>query len=139
MIPALRNCLSPTELIRIPYSAACNLQEIPLCQITMSSGTTFPDPGLDQGSNTYVGVTIVTASFTFISTITVALRLAYRAFTASLKWDDWVCLSALLFAYALLVTTILISTVGQAGHHIYEYDRHDLQKHIKVRYILPNL
>ncbi|KAL4950324.1 hypothetical protein BDW69DRAFT_187468 [Aspergillus filifer] len=98
----------------------------------MSSGTPFPDPRLDQGSNTYVSVTIVTASFTFISTIIVALRLAYRAFTASLKWDDWVCLGALLFAYALLVTTILISTVGQAGHHIYEYDRHDLEKYIKI-------
>ena len=62
-----------------------------------------------------------TAMMTVLSTVSVILRFTSRRLTFSIKWDDWACLGALVFAYGYLASISLDSTVGPAGHHIEEY------------------
>lgn len=69
-----------------------------------------------------------------ISSSLVALRFFSRHIPKSIKWDDWLCLMSLLFAYGILVITALSGTVGRARYHITLNTTDGLAKFYKVRF-----
>ncbi|PLB54710.1 hypothetical protein P170DRAFT_346861 [Aspergillus steynii IBT 23096] len=81
-----------------------------------------PPPGLpDHISPLYVVFLSITGVMTFLSTCCVIARFVSRYYTLSIKWDDWFCLLALVFAYGFLCTTALVATVGRSGFHLMQY------------------
>lgn len=76
----------------------------------------------------------ISALMIVISSSLVALRFVSRHITKSIKWDDWLCLMSLLFAYGILVITALSGTVGRAGYHVTVDTTHGLAKFYKVRF-----
>lgn len=95
----------------------------------MESQDQLPD-GVSPRNRVSMGIT---AMVTFLATIFVGLRLASRLLTVKIKSDDWVCLTALIFAYATLTTTVLTGTVGRSGWDISQYDRFTIERRSKVR------
>ncbi|PYI26787.1 hypothetical protein BP00DRAFT_450878 [Aspergillus indologenus CBS 114.80] len=75
----------------------------------------------DHISPLYVVFLSVAGVMTFVSTCLVVARFISRSLTISIKWDDWFCLLALIFAYGFLCTTALVATVGHSGYHITQY------------------
>ncbi|PWY90617.1 hypothetical protein BO94DRAFT_593529 [Aspergillus sclerotioniger CBS 115572] len=86
----------------------------------------------DQISPHYVVFIGVGAMMTFLSTASVAIRFVSRVLTISVKWDDWACLGALVFAYGFMITTVVVAIVGRAGYHIAQYDAHTLEKYLQI-------
>lgn len=83
-------------------------------------------------SPTHVAFVAVGAVCTFISTAAVILRFTSRLLTFSVKWDDWACLGALIFAYGCFITTVLDATIGHGGYNIALYSMSTLEKFIQV-------
>ncbi|CBF83116.1 hypothetical protein AN3241.2 [Aspergillus nidulans FGSC A4] len=96
--------------------------------IAMESQDRLPD-GVSHRNRVSMGIT---AMVTFLATIFVGLRLASRLLTVKIKSDDWVCLAALIFAYATLTTTVLTDTVGRSGWDISQYDRFTIERRSKI-------
>lgn len=81
----------------------------------------------------------VTAMMTFLSTVSVILRFTSRGITLSVKWDDWACLGALVFAYGFLMSISLDSTVGRAGYHVEEYSMQTLENSSRYDFVSVNV
>ncbi|RYP04515.1 hypothetical protein DL764_004416 [Monosporascus ibericus] len=64
--------------------------------------------------------------------LAVIMRFLARRLAMSFWWDDWTILGALVFAYGLMTTTALVSTVGGAGYHVYEYSMEQLEKFLQA-------
>lgn len=87
----------------------------------MASQDTIQYPPLDQGiAPRGVTLLVVTVVMTFLATIFVLLRFTARR-RATLQSDDWVCLGALVVAYAFLITTALLVTIGHGGNHMIQF------------------
>lgn len=95
----------------------------------MSSHDSLPD----KISHTHVVYIIVGSVGIFLSTLAVILRFISRLLTFSIKWDDWACLGALIFAYACLITVILDATIGHGGYDARLYSMSMLEMLIQVR------
>ncbi|OJJ78179.1 hypothetical protein ASPBRDRAFT_37377 [Aspergillus brasiliensis CBS 101740] len=87
----------------------------------MSSQVTTKYPPLDKGITPRgVHVLVVTVVMTFLATVFVTVRFFARR-RASVEWDDWVCLAALVVGYAFMVTTVLLVTIGHGGNHMIQF------------------
>lgn len=87
----------------------------------MASQATTQYPPLDQGiAPRGMTLLVVTVVMTFLATIFVIMRFMARR-RASLQSDDWVCLGGLVVAYALLITTALLVTIGHGGNHMIQF------------------
>lgn len=86
----------------------------------------------DTISDGYVTFIAVASVFTALSIGCVILRFVQRVRTKQIKWDDWAILPALVFAIGLLITTILVATLGGAGYHIWTYELGQLETYIKI-------
>lgn len=86
----------------------------------------------DKISDSYAVCLGLTAMMTFLSTIAVICRFVSRRLTLSVKWDDWTCLGALVFAYGMLIDLALGATIGRAGYHIEDYSMRTLEKYVQV-------
>ena len=84
-------------------------------------------------SHTHVVYIIVGTVGIFLSTLAVILRFTSRLLTLSIRWDDWACLGALIFAYACLITVILDATISHGGYDTRLYSMSMLEMLIKVR------
>lgn len=89
----------------------------------MSSHASLPN----KISHTHVVYIIVGSIGIFLSTLAVILRFISRLLTLSIKWDDWACLGALIFAYGCLITVILDATIGHGGYDARLYSMSMLQ------------
>ncbi|KAL3469686.1 hypothetical protein BJX99DRAFT_251807 [Aspergillus californicus] len=63
---------------------------------------------------------------TFLASVFVLLRFLARRHN-SVQWDDWTCLVSLVVAYSFLAATVLMVTIGEAGHHVDHYDQRTVQ------------
>lgn len=95
----------------------------------MSSYDSLPN----KMSHTHVVYIIVGTVGIFLSTLAVILRFTSRLLTLSIRWDDWACLGALIFAYACIITVILDATIGHSGYDTRLYSMSMLEMLIKVR------
>ncbi|GKZ32108.1 hypothetical protein AbraIFM66950_001247 [Aspergillus brasiliensis] len=87
----------------------------------------------DHSAHLVITFVSVTGVMTLLSTCLVALRFISRSLTLSIKLDDWFCLLSLIFAYGLLCTTVLITTVGHAGIHVSQYkDPFVLERYFQI-------
>ncbi|KAE8374945.1 hypothetical protein BDV26DRAFT_283842 [Aspergillus bertholletiae] len=91
-----------------------------------------PSPLPDHISHNYVIFLGIGSMMTFLSTLLVTARFLSRWFTWSVKWDDWACLGALIFAYGFLTTTALVATVGRAGYHLDQYNYSVLERYLQI-------
>jgi len=90
-------------------------------------------------SHSCVVYIIIGSALTFLATLSVMARFFSRIKTVKFWWDDWVMLSALVFAYGFLTTALLISKVGGAGYHIAQYDLNQLRVLLKVCFPITDL
>ncbi|GKZ26523.1 hypothetical protein AbraIFM66951_002759 [Aspergillus brasiliensis] len=87
----------------------------------MSSQVTTKYPPLDKGITPRgVHVLVVTVMMTVLATVFVMVRFFARR-RASVEWDDWVCLAALVVGYAFMITTALLVTIGHGGNHMIQF------------------
>jgi hypothetical protein len=97
------------------------------------------DPSLPKvplNSNTLPSQSVVFVSlagtFTFLATISVAIRFLSRLRMSKCWWDDWTILAALIGAYGFLLTIILGVTVGRGGYHVSQYSLQQMETYLKV-------
>ncbi|KAL4935725.1 hypothetical protein BDV06DRAFT_228558 [Aspergillus oleicola] len=90
--------------------------------MAMESQSQLPE-GISSSPKVYIGTSAI---MTFLSTVFVGLRLSARILTIKIKQDDWACVGALVFGYGLLITTVLLATIGHRGYDRELYDQSTL-------------
>ncbi|TVY30661.1 hypothetical protein LHYA1_G001155 [Lachnellula hyalina] len=98
----------------------------------MATATSSPPFDPNEISHSYAIFIGVGGMMTFLSTISVILRFVSRSLTRSYGWDDWAIVSALVFAYGFLFTTIIVATVGKAGHHLVQLSPIELERYLQI-------
>ncbi|RDW93496.1 uncharacterized protein DSM5745_00818 [Aspergillus mulundensis] len=97
-----------------------------------------PEPDTVAHSRTLIA--IATGTITLLASLSVILRLASRILNRlGVRWDDWACVGALVFAYGYLATTI-VAAVLAADRLLYQPWEHGFS-HIAFylqQLILPN-
>ncbi|KAL3472491.1 hypothetical protein BJX99DRAFT_272903 [Aspergillus californicus] len=94
----------------------------------MDTSHQLPD-GIDPRHKIFIGIAVM---MTFLSTVFASLRIASQLVSIKLKWDDWLCVGAVICAYGDLVCIVLVATVAQDGHHVQQYDHATLAKRMQI-------
>ena len=90
----------------------------------------------ELGNKVEIAISIAVV-MTLVATLSVVLRFFARRRSASIGYDDWTVLAALVCSYAYCIVSVMGVTVGHGGFHIDQYSGPQLEKFMQVK--LPSL